>query len=601
METTILDKGKKRKRLVIAGVSCLTVVALIILWNAITPFLIDNDNIYLKTIASGEMTGKPEAHMYYMGFLSGAWLSFLYSVTGNGIPWFGIFLCVCEGLVMGALLARTMAVCGNPREMIGVWGLCVIVFCMFFYHYFAKTQYTIATGFVGTCALFELSLLSVKERTKSFFVKAIPFLIFAGWSFGMRDKGFLMLLPFLGMTFMGKVLDGKTKQQVKNVFLAGALFGMLLLAVFVLNRMQYAGGEWKEFKEYTDASEVLFDFDGFPEYETNKELYGQMGIQRSSYEAITKHYNILLDPEINRDHMVQLAEVAERERLETQAPPLRKMLQVLKTIAEVNLLDYQDRPLNILVYLLYLFVVLLAIWEKKWLALRDVAFLIVARMFDWIYLVWFGRYPFRVTQIIYMAELMVLVAVILNHKLWETKKEKAWQRKMPAHPLFLLLCVLIIFSGVRFGYPVMKGTCQHVKGIREMSVCFPELEAYLASHPENFYYFDQSHLYYMEDTLSFQPSAYENYVYMGSWMPNSPWYRHKLERHGITDVAGALLSNEHVFILYQQVDFDNRDFLDAYFAEHYPGTEIRAVDTFTSSNGFRYEVLKPMWKEWPEN
>ena len=158
----------------------------------------------------------------------------------------------------------------------------------------------------------------------------------------------------------------------------------------------------------------------------------------------------------------------------------------------------------------------------------------------------------------------------------------------------------IIFSGIRFGMPVMRGMYQHVSGIRRMSVCFTELEKYLENHSDNFYYFDMSHLYYMEDALAFVPAEYENYVYMGSWMPNSPWYREKMEHFGITDVAEALLTNEHVFILYQQVDFDTRDFLDDYFDEHYPGTELKVVDEFASSNGFHYEVLKPTINSIPD-
>ena len=48
-----------------------------------------------------------------------------------------------------------------------------------------------------------------------------------------------------------------------------------------------------------------------------------------------------------------------------------------------------------------------------------------------------------------------------------------------------------------------------------------------------------------------------------------------------------------VYIIYQQVDFDTRDFLDYYFEEHFPETKIEVVDTFVSSNGFVYEILKP--------
>ena len=153
----------------------------------------------------------------------------------------------------------------------------------------------------------------------------------------------------------------------------------------------------------------------------------------------------------------------------------------------------------------------------------------------------------------------------------------------------------IVAVSLRFGLPVMKKNYESVKGFEKMSVCFEELEDYFDDHSENFYFFDMSHLYYMEDTLAFEKSPYENYVYMGSWMPNSPWYNNKMRAWGIDDPGESLIEKDNVYIVYQQVDFDTRDFLDYYFEEHFPGTHIEVVDTFVSSNGFVYEIQKPVY------
>ena len=237
-------------------------------------------------------------------------------------------------------------------------------------------------------------------------------------------------------------------------------------------------------------------------------------------------------------------------------------------------------------------------------------------MFDWIYLVWYGRYPFRVTQIVYLAELVLLVAIIINHELWarksaatdsdvneekDVKEEKGFNKilkdinkTVKVNPVYILMIALLIFSGFRFGIPVMKSAKDQIKAFRKMSVCFTELEDYLEAHPDNFYFFDMSHLYYTEDTLRFKKAEYENYVYMGSWMPLSPWYNHKLESYGITDPDNDLLNKDNVYILYQTVDFDTREFLDKYFTDHEELSSIEVIDTFTSSNGFNYEILKPI-------
>ncbi|MBQ4276315.1 MAG: hypothetical protein II717_07305, partial [Lachnospiraceae bacterium] len=216
-----------------------------------------------------------------------------------------------------------------------------------------------------------------------------------------------------------------------------------------------------------------------------------------------------------------------------------------------------------------------------------------ARMFDWIYLVWNGRFPFRVTQIIYIAEFVLLVAIIIRYRLWEIERKKKEDKII--NPVFLAMLLFVLAAAIRFGIPVMKKNYESVKSFRQMSVCFEELEDYLENHSDNFYFFDMSHLYYMEELLSFKSAKYENYVYMGSWMPNSPWYNNKMKEWGIDSPAEALLEKDNVYIVYQEVDFDTRDFLDYYFEEHYPGTSIEVVDTFVSSNGFKYEILKPKY------
>ncbi|MBP5564987.1 MAG: hypothetical protein J6X45_04610, partial [Lachnospiraceae bacterium] len=88
-----LKSSSGKRSVILLALSIISVFGIVIIWQIMAPFLIDNDNIYLTTIASGEMTGKHESHMLHMGFISGIIISSLYKITGNGIPWFGIALC----------------------------------------------------------------------------------------------------------------------------------------------------------------------------------------------------------------------------------------------------------------------------------------------------------------------------------------------------------------------------------------------------------------------------------------------------------------------------------------------------------------------------
>ena len=588
-----LKSNSGKRSVILLALSIISVFGIVIIWQIMAPFLIDNDNIYLKTIASGEMTGTPEAHMFYMGIVSGSIISFLYRLTGNGIPWFGLFVCSSFASLMIILLYKSLEPAKKIWQSIVVFLMYFVVFIGFFYQYFAKAQYTIATGFTGAASLFLLCMLNEKEENKSYLLKTIPFLIMTIWSLGTREKAFFMLIPFFGMVFVQKLLDAKEKDNIKRLVICALLFGVLIIFTAGINRVAYSSSDWKEYKRYNSSRQEVFDFEGLIDYDSHSAIYEDIGIAKSSYEAIIYHYNIIMDPSINRDNLTKLAAMAKIERMSTEASTPKKFLNVLGIIFKYNFLEYQDRPINILVYLLYGFVFIAILVSKKYKALRDVAFILVARMFDWIYLVWNGRFPFRVTQIIYIAELVLLIAIIIRYQLWEFERKKKEDKII--NPVFITMLVFVLAAAIRFGIPVMNKNYESIKSFRQMSVCFEELEDYMEDHSENFYFFDMSHLYYMEELLSFKPAGYENYVYMGSWMPNSPWYNNKMKEWGIDSPAEALLEKDNVYIVYQEVDFDTRDFLDYYFEEHYPGTSIEVVDTFVSSNGFKYEILKPKY------
>lgn len=599
----IEEKKNQKYKYLMLMLSAITVLVLVIVWQLFAPFQLDNDNIYLKTIASGEMTGVPEAHLNHMTILSGLILKLLYTVTGNGVPWFGILLCASIAVTMVLMMYKTLSVSDRIWKKAVLFVVFLISFVSFFYQYFAMTQYTLTTGIIGAGSLFLFAATDYKKvGNKEFILNLLPFVLLSAWAAGMRQKAFFMLFPFFGIVFLGLLLDAlksKDKTFLKRTVIVFSLFIATNIAVFLLDFAAYSKEEWKDYRQYNSDRESIVDYSGFPLYEENKSAYANLGISKSSYEALTKHYNLILDENINANSMEALSEISKNNKKDEKLSFVSKTVGVIKGIVNINLFEYQDRPINIPVYLLYLFVFALSLFLKRYKALRDLGFLIGARMVDWVYLVWIGRYPFRVTQIIYIAEALLLIAIILRYELWQNpvrkknKEKKNIFEKAGFNFVFAIMLLMIAAAGIRFGIPVMKNNYNTIKGSRAMSTCFVELEDYLSAHPDNFYFFDMSHLYYTEDTLSFEKKPYENYVYMGSWMPNSPWYNNKMKAWGFETPTEGLLEKDNVYIIYQQVDFDTRDFLDYYFEEHFPGTKIEVVDTFVSSNGFVYEILKP--------
>ena len=74
------------------------------------------------------------------------------------------------------------------------------------------------------------------------------------------------------------------------------------------------------------------------------------------------------------------------------------------------------------------------------------------------------------------------------------------------------------------------------------SQAFIDIKDYFGEHPENFYFLDMNSFgSFTEDALQGHRDEYGNFLFMGSWVPHSPWYAEKFERQGIleTDAAKA--------------------------------------------------------------
>ncbi len=84
--------GKKENTVWAVGFCVLLFVALSFCFD----FYYDlNDDVLMKDILAGVYTGVPEGHNIQMLYPISLFISLFYRV-GRGLPWYGIFLCVCQ-------------------------------------------------------------------------------------------------------------------------------------------------------------------------------------------------------------------------------------------------------------------------------------------------------------------------------------------------------------------------------------------------------------------------------------------------------------------------------------------------------------------------
>lgn len=562
----------------------LTVLIVSLLFRSYTSFIYStNDDLFIKSIVSGEVTGKPEFRGIYLGVLVGFIISRLYLLIPT-LPWYGLFLCLCQMLAMLVVLYQ----CLRHTEKKGNKIIVLLLFCLISsgiqIQHFAFIQYTVVAAIVGAASIFSFIITEEREEPLQFFKANLPSFLLFILSLSIREKATLMLMPIAGMLWLFKWLNGPKPFSRKRIMAYFGYMGIILVllaGIKVVDRAAYSQESWQKFLDYTRAREQITDYYGYPDYEKYKDLYEQYGISYESYIGAAEHYQILIDENINAEFMQAIATVAREDSRENFSLQSRIKETIINFINRN--LDYSDRPLNLFVYTAYAIITLLALIGRKYRALLCEAFLLTGRMVSWFYLIWNGRYPERVTQGLYFGELLSLLAIGLFFQLFSTKKKMALVISIG------LFGILTICCGMKKAAKVQGA----VEGRLFTSTAYNQLKEYCASHPDHLYLLDMHSVeYYTEDIFDNQEYRYLNFMTLGSWLPKSPLYTEKLHNIGITNLEEAILESSEIFFVFKDDEGIEPDYLYQYFSMKYPQRSFHIADIFKADNGDTFFILQ---------
>ncbi len=602
--------------------SALTVALLFCYFRSLSPFIYQtNDDLFLNMIVSGEMTGTPDSRMFYLSYPAGLLLSTLYRQFPH-IPWYGLLFCFTIGLTMAVVLYTLLKL----EKSLPARFVTVILFCLFSYGFLflhiAELQFTTVTAMAGAGALFLFSLSSPADSLWDTLKDNMGFLLLSALSFCFRGQAFLMLFPMIGMIGIGKYLDAGKDPHVpllhidkkrRNLLILAGIFLAVTGSLFLLERLAYQREDWRVFSAYTEASETVYDYEGYPDYDAHEDTYRMLGITRSSHEAAAHHYCIALEPGINRTTMETLASIIEQERRLSLSELPGKAQEMAAFFIDRHL-SYTDRPLNLLVYCLYILLFIGGILSKKYSVLRDILFLFFARMVIWVYLVFYGRLPSRVSQSVYLAELALLLAIAFGGRVWQMRGNSVTQggaahkedrtgvtetaknttpRRRLCRIYWGISILFLTLVCLRFGFPKAKAAAWEAGSRLQFSQSFVDMRNYFHAHPDNLYYLDMDSFgSFTQDALQAPAGDYDNFLYLGSWIPHSPWYAAKFERAGITDPASALCEDPNVFAVFMNTEGTGYGYLQDFYSENYPGVTLKVVDTVDVSNELQFLILK---------
>lgn len=563
------EKGKVR--------ATVTAAAVTVLLSILTAFAADyyydlNDDVLMKDIMAGVLTGTPSGYSIQMLYPISVFIAFFYRLF-PGFAWYGLFLCLCQWGSIYLLIKRgmvlwekkrgsdTIALREREKKAIAVLFplLAGSAAISLLFRDLIFVQYSVTCALLVGTAVFLLYTAEYGEGTAEFVKKNIPAVLLLVLAFYIRTEMFLLLLPFLGIAALSRfVLD--VMQKRKALAAKSETYGLVwtrYAALFVLlaagmaagyagHRSAYKSAQWTEFQRFFDARTEIYDFYGVPAYEGNESFYEGVGMTKAQWQLLD-NYNFGFDETIDARKLEQIAAYA-REQYYAANPWKERVKAAVWEYAHRMLplpgdtigAFRQDMPWNVTILLLYASLIAAGILYRRKAVVWQVLLLAVARTVAWGYILFRGRVPIRISHSLYLTEALTLAAFLC---VWHVKKtdtmresrvlqeqahrrgimrrEENHRRKKGKFCLILPAALLLFLLG-NLPFSVENVFTEQAKR-EEINRSCERLKAYCRENEENYYYVDvQSTVYFSEKMFAKVDNSQRNYDIIGGWACKSP-------------------------------------------------------------------------------
>ena len=277
----------------------------------------------------------------------------------------------------------------------------------------------------------------------------------------------------------------------------------------------------------------------------------------ASEQILLKNYNFGLDEEIDEVLLGKIVEYAGRLKKE-QVSFMEDIKQAAINYKYRTFHD-TDYPWNVFVLVMYGLVLLVALFNRHFRYIWELLCLGIVRTGLWMFILYRGREPERITHSLYLMEFVILLAMLLVEC---RKKAKA---SVIFGGILTVLCLISITGSivwVRTEYNRREEINKEIEALKH----------YTKENAESFYFVDvYSTVAYSEKMFINVDNTLANYDIMGGWVSKSPLTEKKLENFDITNIEQAILEMENVYFIVQYKEPESlpkvQDWLTGYYEE----------------------------------
>lgn len=543
-----------------------------------------NDDIYLRAILSGDLTGKPDAHAVYILYPLSWILSFLYRIFPF-VEWYGLFIISSHLFCWSVVNYRSVSLGDNRRTQFRNFFLSFFVLFLLDFSWLALSQYTALAGILFCTAIFYF--VTLKDHTIG--KKYIPFILLITISFLLRNMVALMCLGFVFCYMLYKLVFAKENKSKEELIKLLKTYGLVLCVIIVswgalygLNMLAYQSDEWKEYNEYNKYRTEVYDYYSFPDYTEQTAFYEALDIQEEEMYLI-QSANIALDENITLEKMKFIAEKSmdlHKEYEQYYSVPRKIVFDYLDSLTRVNLEE-------LVIYILYGAIVVLILRYKSNSLVIGFLSVFFARSVVRAYLIYRGRFPDRVSFPLALAEIVVLFGLIYHEVTYHDYDWTENRRKR----IFVVWELFVVSLFLLFAIYTYKNLLDENREIKASSSYSENLFSYCEAHPENNYILEvQSTATMKAPVFGSGTNVPSNALYLGGWLEGSPLIALQYQNQLGTSITNALIDQGHTYII-QKSDL-SFDWIVSFYNSCGIEVETSIIDTINVNGINAYSVIK---------
>lgn len=509
-----------------------------------------NDDIVFAELGSG-LRGVKDAHLVFQNYGLGMIYRLLYGVTGR-LPWYTI---VQYMILFAAFTVVTYVLISRLGEISGLC-LFVILACGFGYEGYIHLQFTKTAGIAAAAAVF--LLLYLLEQEKYSWWGIAGGILLAVIAYMYREDQFWAscgLIAGAGLLFLFDLRKYRNK-KLRRLGICVLTFGVLLLSVFGVDRWdssKYRSAEWEEYQEFNQLRSELLDY-GFPDYDSNQEIYEELGISREAYE-LYKSWNFNDTEKFDTEVMKKLVDLKQKRPL-----TIRTVTAFLRRFPS----DLLRMPM------FYFFAVFAVLWllcgKKDVCSVISVLAECLLLVVVYFYLYYQGRYMVnRVDVGLWFSACLVM--------LWIFSSGEVRHMNTKVSVLLCMICVVL-------------GQFMMYKDWRLATSSIPEARVSQRAVLETIGT-DKEHTYLAKSGMLSEIVCYgpfdrmpenllDNVYWFGGWECRTPGYTRAMEVHGIINPYRDVVNNENIYLVDDNIDLTLK-YIRQYYAENAQAVFVKTI------------------------